>query len=140
MFSFQEYIIGWGVYLFAVIALLFVFWRMTRFIGWDYIRDCFRLFGAVFLLLPVTIDESSFYWAPAWIKALLNIIFTNFDVFWPIARLFLLVLCCTYFVYFSLSFFISLTKKMRSHETVTKTNAKVFNNVRKEPKILTGNV
>ena len=137
MFSFQEYIIGWGAYLFAVIALLFVFWRMTRFIGWDYVRDCFRLLGAVFLLLPITIDESSSYWAPAWIKALLNIIFTNFDVFWPIARLFLLALCCTYLVYFLLSFFISLTKNMRSHKTPTKDDANAFDNLRKEPEILT---
>jgi hypothetical protein len=140
MFSFQEYIIGWGVYLFAVIALLFVFWRMTRFITWGYARDCIRLLGAVFLLLPITIDSSAYYWAPAWIKALLNIIFANPDVFWPIARLFILALCSTYLVYFLLSFFISLVNKGRTNMASNKASNHVSDNVRKEPKISAVNV
>jgi hypothetical protein len=140
MFSFQEYIIGWGVYLFAVVALLFVYWRMTRFIIWRHARDCARLSGAVFLLLPVTIDSGSYFWAPAWIKALLNIIFVNPDVYWPVARLFLLALFSTYLVYFLLSFFISLINKGRTNITSNKTSAKVSDNARKEPKISAGNV
>jgi hypothetical protein len=120
MFSFEEYIIGWGIYLFAVIVLLFVFWRMTRFIYWRYCRDCVRLFGAVFLLLPTAIDSGSYYWAPAWIKALLNIIFANFDIFWPIVHLFLLALCSTYLVYFLLGFVSSAFKKLRDKKALVK--------------------
>ena len=144
MFSFQEYVIGWSIYLFAVVALLFVFWRMTRFISWAYVRDCVRLLGAVFLLLPVTVDDSTYYWAPAWIKALLNIIFENIDVFWSIAQLFLLALCVTYLVYFLLSFFILLFNKARpqrtsiettSIKTSIKTPTGAPNNTRKEPRV-----
>lgn len=127
MFSFEEYIIGWGVYLFSAIVLLFVFWRMTRFIPWRCFRDCVRLSAAVFLLLPTVIDSGSYYWAPAWIKALLNIIFANLDVFWPIARLFLIALCSTYLVYFLLSFIASAINKARGHKAAT--------TERREPKV-----
>ena len=131
MFSFQEYIIGWGVYLFAVITLLFVFWRMTRFITLTYIKDCIRLLAAVFLLLPITIDSGSYYLAPAWIKALLNVVFSNFDIFWPIAHLFLLALCSTYLVYFLLNFCLSLVNKVRTKYI----SAKAFTKKRREPRI-----
>jgi hypothetical protein len=131
MFSFEKYMMGWGIYLFATIALLAVFWKMTRFIKWVYIKDCVRLLAAVFLLLPITIESGSYYWAPAWIKALLNIIFSNLDVFWPIARLFLLVLCSTYLVYFLLSFCLSLITKLRTSNVSTKASSKA----RKEPHI-----
>ncbi len=121
MFSFQEYLIGWGVYLFSVVGLLFVYWRMTRFIPWRYLRDCIRLFGAVFLLLPSMIEEASNFWAPAWIKALLNIIFSELDVVWPIARLFLVALLGTYLIYFVLLLIFAGIGKMRSSsETTTK--------------------
>jgi hypothetical protein len=136
MFSFEEYIMGWGIYLFSVIALLAVFWKMTRFITWGYIKDCIRLFAAVFLLLPITIESGSYYWAPAWIKALLNIIFSNLDVFWPIARLFLIVLCSTYLIYFILSFFISLINKLRTSGVPTKVSSKASSQERQEPHIV----
>ena len=103
MFSFQEYLLGWGVYLFSVIGLLCIYWRMTCFIGWRYLRDCIRLLGAVFLLLPITIEDTH-YWAPAWVSVVLNIIFSELDAVWPIARLFLLILLASYLVYFVLLF------------------------------------
>lgn len=114
MFSFEEYLMGWGIYLFSVVGLLLVYWRMTRFIRWRYLRDSIRLFGAVFLLLPIAIEESSQYWAPAWIKALLNIVFSEMDAVWPIARLFLVALLATYLAYVVLLFISASVYKVRA--------------------------
>ncbi len=132
MFSFQEYLIGWGIYLFSVVGLLFVYWRMTRFIPWRYLRDCTRLLGAVFLLLPTVIEESSNYWAPAWIKALLNIIFSEIDAVWPIARLFLIVLLASYLIYFVLLLISAGMSKMRSNSSAEQTST---HQERTEPQI-----
>jgi len=117
MFSFEEYLMGWGIYLFSVVGLLLVYWRMTRFIRWRYLRDCIRLLGAVFLLLPIAIEESSQYWAPAWIKALLNIVFSEIDAVWPIARLFLVALLASYLVYVVLLLISASIHKISSSNT-----------------------
>ncbi|MGH1486603.1 MAG: hypothetical protein ACRBCI_10315 [Cellvibrionaceae bacterium] len=85
MFSAQEYIVGWLVYLIAVVGLLFIFWRMTRRIPWLYLKQCLRLIVATVLLLPAAVDDATHYWAPAWIKGFLQLVFGEMEQFLPIA-------------------------------------------------------
>ncbi len=99
MFSIEEYIIGWAVYLVAVIGLLAVFWRMTRSIPWLYFKQSLRLVVAALLLLPATIEAMPTYWAPAWVKGLLHLIFSGVEGFWPVGRSLLIGVLFTLVVY-----------------------------------------
>jgi|GEM_PF-756046 len=81
MFTVEQYVIGWSVYLLAVIGLLAVFWRMTRIIRWFYPRQVLRLIAAAFLLTPYSINEASEYLAPAWLMAGLEMVFSGLDGF-----------------------------------------------------------
>ena len=91
MFSFEEYLWGWSIYILAVLGLLMAFWRLTRSIPWFYLKQCLRLVVATLLLTPAMVGSSNLYWAPAWIQGVLQLIFVGLDDFYPIGRLLLMV-------------------------------------------------
>lgn len=85
MFSAAEYIAGWLVYLMTIAGALVVFWRLTRCVSRLHLKQCLRLSVATILLLPATIDETTHYWAPAWIKGVLQLVFGEMEHFLPVA-------------------------------------------------------
>ena len=83
MFSTEEYIVSWLIYLSTSAGLLLVFWRSTGNMGsWHYFRQLLRLSIAVLLLTPFTVNESSNYLAPAWTILSLDMIFAEADNLW----------------------------------------------------------
>lgn len=113
MFSFEEYIIAWSVYLVSVIVLLAVFWQLTKRIPWLYVKEPLRLLAASLLLVPALVDGTNTFWAPAWIKGLLHLIFSGPEGFWPIGKLLLIGVLATLIVYLLLSIVVRLYQLKR---------------------------
>ena len=99
MFSFQEYIIGWVIYLFSTVGLLFVFWHLTRNIPWFYFKQSVRLVMATLLLVPAAVEDADLYLAPAWIKGFLQLIFSGLEGFTPVARGLLISILLAFIIY-----------------------------------------
>ncbi|MFT7223688.1 MAG: hypothetical protein ACI82Z_001228 [Cellvibrionaceae bacterium] len=77
MFTFQEYIIAWTIYLISALSLMGVFWYLSRNIP-TYARQCLRLLLATLLLLPTPVEGLHDYLlAPAWTKGLLELLFSG---------------------------------------------------------------
>ena len=117
MFSFQEYLIGWLVYVAATLGVLLAFWRLTRHLPWFYAKQCLRLAVAAILLVPMTISSDSFYWAPAWIQGILLLIFEGMEGFWPVARILLLAMLLALLVYLLLELAILAYKRRKQADT-----------------------
>lgn len=99
MFSFQEYLGAWLVYIVCVVGLLAVFWRITKHLPWFYLKQCLRLTVASLLLVPAVVEGNTLYWAPAWIKGLLSLIFSGGEGFWPIGKLLLIAVIASFIIY-----------------------------------------
>ena len=103
MFSFEEYILSWSVYLLSVSMLMLIFWQLTRCIHWFYWKQSVRLLVAVIFLVPASVEDTagaaSGYLAPAWVKALLQLIFSGMEGFLPVARLILLAVLAAFVMY-----------------------------------------
>jgi beta-lactamase regulating signal transducer with metallopeptidase domain len=92
MVEFQEYSSAWLVYFAAVAGLLIVTWRLFRGISWAYPRKLIFITVAVLLLTPVL--DSANYWAPAWIVASLEFLFSSdLEKVMPILRIMLIIWC-----------------------------------------------
>lgn len=117
MFSFQEYIIGWSIYLVATLGVLWVFWRMTRNIPWFYFKQSLRLVVAVFFLVPAAADGVTEYWAPAWIKGILGLVFTGVDALTPVLRGLIIVALIALFVFFILELIAQLLRRLKKTRT-----------------------
>jgi hypothetical protein len=89
MAEFQEYSTSWLVYGLAVIGLLAVTWRISRFVPWSYLRGVMLTTTAVLFLTPALAE--SHYWAPAWIVAVLELLFSDLDSILPVLRILLIV-------------------------------------------------
>lgn len=113
MWSFEEYIVGWLTYLVSVIALLAVMWRITRSIPWLHLKNSLRLASAAVLLTPALVEDSTLYWAPAWVKALLSLIFGSEDGLWPIIKIILIGVLVILLVYVLLLFAIQVYERYR---------------------------
>ena len=69
--SAESYLLGWGVYLAALMGFLALGWYLSR--RWPYwLRHPVRALVTVLLLLPWTVSSDSQQWAPAWIIALFD--------------------------------------------------------------------
>ena len=99
MFSFEEYLWGWIVYLLATLSLLLAFWRITQSIRWFYFRECLRLTVATLLLTPATIESANYFLSPAWIQGFLRLIFAGIEDFLPVGRHLLIAVCLMLFIY-----------------------------------------
>lgn len=117
MFSFQEYIIGWAVYLITVIGLLFCTWYITRGIPWLYVKQVLRLIAATLFLTPIAIDNTTAFYAPAWIKAGLQLVFEGVDGFMPVGHLLLMVLLGVLLVYVLLLIGLQLYRRHKNAES-----------------------
>ena len=114
MFGFEEYIIGWAVYLVAVVGLLVVFWRMTRSIPWFYFKRGLRLAVAALLLVPMLIPESQGFYAPAWIQGGLLLVFDGVESFLPAGRILALSVAVSLLVYLLLEIVLYYTKRPKT--------------------------
>ena len=99
MFSFEEYLWGWGIYLLSAIALLVVFWRLTKAIPWFYFKQCLRLISATLLLTPAIIEDTTYFWSPAWVQGFLQLVFAGTEGFMPIGRHLLIAVCAVLIIY-----------------------------------------
>ena len=69
--SAESYLLGWAVYLAALIGFLALGWYTSR--NWPYgLRHPVRALVAVVLLLPWTVSPEGQQWAPAWIVTLFD--------------------------------------------------------------------
>ncbi|MGS2718839.1 hypothetical protein ACVBE9_11740 [Eionea flava] len=89
MAEFQEYSASWLLYGIAVIGLLAVTWRISQWIRFSYLRGIVLVTAAVLFLTPVVAENS--YWAPAWIVAVLELLFSDLETILPILRMLLIV-------------------------------------------------
>ncbi len=60
----NDYLTAWGLYAFAAVGCLLVWWRMTRFM-WRWLREPLRVLMAVLLFSPTIIDPVKEKFAPA---------------------------------------------------------------------------
>jgi len=103
MFSAEEYLLSWSIYLSAAIGLIMVFWRLTRdMVSWLYVRQLLRLSIAILLLTPYFVDESGDYLAPAWAMAGLDMLFSGVTAFWRAGGPLLIIWCTTVLLYYLL--------------------------------------
>lgn len=103
MFTAEEYITGWCIYLVAVLGLLVLFWVITRDLPWHHLKQSLRLIVATVLLVPGIVENAPGFLAPAWVKGILQLIFTGADGFIPIAQWMSSWLIAVLFIYMFLS-------------------------------------
>ena len=60
----NDYLTAWGLYAFAALGCLLVWWRMTRWI-WRWLREPLLLLMAVLLFSPTIVDPVKTQFAPA---------------------------------------------------------------------------
>lgn len=99
MFTFEEYVIGWLVYMGLIVGVLAIFWWLTRPIPWLYLKQVLRLIVSAILLVPVSVPETTNLWAPAWIVGALELIFGGLDGFMPIGQVLLIAISVALVVY-----------------------------------------
>ena len=97
MAEFQEYSTAWLVYGVAVIGLLVVTWRISLLVPWLYLRGVMISTAAVLFFTPALAENN--YWAPAWIVAVLELLFSDVDSILPVLRILLIVWLVTLIVY-----------------------------------------
>ncbi|TVP88103.1 MAG: hypothetical protein EA348_11565 [Pseudomonadaceae bacterium] len=64
MFNEAEYQLIWAVYLVAALLGWLVWWKMTRWIGWWFVREPLWVIMAVILFTPVRADGELPWMAP----------------------------------------------------------------------------
>ena len=70
----NDYLIAWGLYAFAALGCLLVWWRMTRWI-WRWLREPLQLLMAVLLFSPTIVDPVKDKIAPALAITALDLLF-----------------------------------------------------------------
>lgn len=75
MYTQEDYLYGWLVYLLAAAVLIVCGWMVTAKIPWGGLRGLIRLLAVVALLVPWYADADMAYLAPAWIIAAFEGIF-----------------------------------------------------------------
>ena len=60
----NDYLLAWGLYAFAALGCLLVWFRLTRWM-WRWLREPLRVLIAVLLLTPTIIDPAKDIYAPA---------------------------------------------------------------------------
>ena len=60
----NDYLTAWGLYAFAALGCLLVWWRLTRWM-WRWLREPLRVLMAVLLFSPTIIDPVKEKFAPA---------------------------------------------------------------------------
>lgn len=99
MFSAEEHLYGWLIYMAFLIGVFVVFWRLTRRIPWLYTKQAVRLIGSAVLLVPIPVQQGSVFWAPAWVVSILEFIFNGLEGFLPIGRVIIIGVLIALMVY-----------------------------------------
>ncbi len=79
MFSESEYQTVWMIYLAAAVCGWLVWWQMTRWIGWWFVREPLLVVMAVLLFTPAQVDPMERWLAPAFIVWLSDMILKTGD-------------------------------------------------------------
>ncbi len=82
MFTHEEYLWAWAIYVLGSILCLAVFWVMTAKIKWAEVRAVLRICATVVVLVPWYSDAEGSYLSPAWIVSILEGVFEGPDAFW----------------------------------------------------------
>lgn len=80
MYTQEEYLYGWLLYLAGVVLIMGCGWMLTARIRWKPVRHSLRLLAAVLFLVPWYANPDMAYLAPAWIIAGFEGVFE--DNFW----------------------------------------------------------
>lgn len=70
----NDYYIAWGLYAFAALGCLLVWFRLTRWL-WRWLREPLRVVGAVALFSPTIVDPAQDKFAPAIAITALDLLF-----------------------------------------------------------------
>lgn len=70
----NDYFLAWGIYAFAALGCILVWFRITRWM-WRYLREPLRLLGVVLLLTPTVVDPARDLLAPAVAISALELLF-----------------------------------------------------------------
>lgn len=70
----NDYLLAWGLYAFAALGCLLVWFRITRWM-WRYLREPLRVVLAVLLLTPTIVDPVKDLYAPAVAISALDLVF-----------------------------------------------------------------
>lgn len=65
MFSTEEYLTTWAVYLLSAAGLMVVWWYLTGFLRIGVLRNMLRVSAAVALIMPYPVPEQEAFLAPA---------------------------------------------------------------------------
>lgn len=82
MFSPEEYMKAWLMYLAGVVLMMACWWYLTHFFRWRELKHLSRLIVAVILVMPWYTDAAGDYLAPAAIIALVDALTINAEAFW----------------------------------------------------------
>jgi hypothetical protein len=84
----SNYLIGWCVYLLAVVGMMVVLRHLTAGLKWKESAAVIKLCVLVLLLTPAKVDPEQGFWAPAFIAAFMEGISQGADAAltraWPI--------------------------------------------------------
>jgi signal transduction histidine kinase len=70
----NDYYIAWGIYAFAALGCLLVWFRLTRWL-WRWLREPLRVIAAAALCTPTVVDPAREQFAPALAITALDILF-----------------------------------------------------------------
>lgn len=65
MFSTEEYLTTWAIYLLSAAGLMVVWWYMTKLLPIAIVRNMLRVSAAVALVMPYPVPEQEAFLAPA---------------------------------------------------------------------------
>lgn len=77
----NDYYIAWGLYAFAALGCLLVWFRLTRWL-WRWLREPLRVVMAVALCTPTVVDPAREQYAPALAITALDMLFKVADNAW----------------------------------------------------------
>lgn len=104
MFTSEEYLTAWGVYLFGALVFYICWWRFTSS-WWLYLKGIFRVLPASMLFTPWYTDRDETHLAPAWFISAADMLTFDASEFWRAGIVWiavtaaLLVLLLLYFVW-----------------------------------------
>jgi hypothetical protein len=77
----NDYFLAWGIYAFAALGCILVWFRLTRWM-WRYLREPLRVLGVVLLLTPTVVDPARDLLAPAVAISALELLFKMGGTAW----------------------------------------------------------
>ena len=79
MLSATEYMIVWAVYFVAALGMCFVWWKITKPIPWQQLRQILRVIMVMLLFTPWSLEGQAQFWAPAYMVVVLDAVGGGID-------------------------------------------------------------